>query len=244
MIPLIIVGTIVLLIAFLMMFSVRAEIKYYGAVLDLKVKYMFFTLYSLNTAEKKNDEVSESNNEDDKKEEKADEVPPEKDKDDVSEKNDEIVDQNDENSSAEEKKKKEKLSDKIEGLKIKIEQFKIIWECSKKGLAKIFKHIYITNVVIDFIAGGEDAMTAGTNYGKLNAIVYNGINFIRTWFTVTVKTVDINCDFDMKKSVYDAECVIKLRVGTAVSAVLMIAWALLLNLNKIKSVGTENEENN
>ena len=243
MIPLIIIGSIVLLIAFLMMFSVRAEIKYYGEILELKVKYLFFTLYSLNTAEKKNNDDIQDNDVTESSKDESD-VSSEKNNNDILENFDEAASQNDETDLGEEKKKKEKLSEKIEGLKVKIEQFKIIWECSKKGLAKIFKHIYITNVVIDFIAGGEDAMTAGTNYGKLNAIVYNGINLIRTLFTVTVKTVDINCDFDLKKSVYNAECVIKLRVGTAVSAVLMIAWALLLNLNKIKSVGTENEEIN
>ena len=55
MIPWIIIGSIVLLFAILFSFSVRVEVKFYGGVLDLKVKYMFLTLFSLNTAEKKDD---------------------------------------------------------------------------------------------------------------------------------------------------------------------------------------------
>ena len=55
MIALIVIGAIILLFAILFSFSVRAEIKFYGGILDLKVKYMCFTLFSINTAEKKED---------------------------------------------------------------------------------------------------------------------------------------------------------------------------------------------
>ena len=252
MVALIIIGSIILLFAILFSFSVRAEIKFYGGVLDLKVKYMFLTLFSLNTGEKKEDENDSS--EDDKKKrkkkskkkknKKEDAVKSDENKSDTSEKSDEQSEENEHAEVSDEKtpeKEKKKLSDKIDDIMIKIEQFKIIWESSKKGLTKLFRHIYITDIVIDFIAGGEDACAAGVNFGRLNAIVYNAINFIRIWFIVTIRTVDINCDFTSEKSVYDAECTIKLKVGTAVSAVLMIAWALLMNLGRIKAAAVKEE---
>ena len=45
MTALIIIGIIVLIIVFLVMCSIRAELKFYGGKLDFKVKYLFFTIY-------------------------------------------------------------------------------------------------------------------------------------------------------------------------------------------------------
>ena len=246
MVALIIIGSIILLFAILFSFSVRAEIKFYGGVLDLKVKYMFLTLFSLNTAENKEEGDSEKKKKSKKKKDKKSEETTQSDeKTEEAALSPEISDdaklKNTSDEVSSEKKPKKKLSDKIDDIMIKIEQFKIIWESSKKGLTKLFRHIYITDIVIDFIAGGEDACAAGVNFGRLNAIVYNAINFIRIWFIVTIRTVDINCDFTSEKSVYDAECTIKLKVGTAVSAVLMIAWALLMNLGRIKAAAVKEE---
>lgn len=249
MVALIIIGSIILLFAILFSFSVRAEIKFYSGVLDLKVKYMFLTLFSLNTAEKKDDEPEDKKEKKRKKKEKKKKDKKEPIKSDDKTEDSLAASETSETAEmaeaaeneASEKKPKQKLSDKIDDIMIKIEQFKIIWESSKKGLTKLFRHIYITDIVIDFIAGGEDACAAGVNFGKLNAIVYNAINFIRIWFIVSIRTVDINCDFTSEKSVYDAECTVKLKVGTAVSAVLMIAWALLLNLGRIKAAAIKEE---
>ncbi|MBQ7784511.1 MAG: hypothetical protein IJ368_11125 [Oscillospiraceae bacterium] len=244
MIALIIIGAIVLLFAVLFAFSVRIEVKFYGGVLDLKVKYMFLTLFSLNTSEKKEDDADGKKNKKTKKKKKKEEqIAEEKaESTDTAVKDDMAVDTTEASAEiTEEKPKKPKLSERIDDIMIKIEQLKIVWEASKKGLTKLFRHIYITDIVIDFTAGGEDACAAGVNFGKLNAIVYNVINIIRIWFVITIRTVDINCDFTSEKSVYDAECTVTLRVGTAVSAVLMIAWALLMNLGRIKAVAKKEE---
>lgn len=250
MIPWIIIGSIVLLFAILFSFSVRVEVKFYGGVLDLKVKYMFLTLFSLNTAEKKDDSAEKGKKskkkKKDKKAKEREEIRQVDEKDSSSEKSEpksdsDAASETEAAEETEEKKPKQKLSEKIDDIMVKIEQLKIVWEASKKGLTKLFRHIYITDIVIDFIAGGEDACAAGVNFGRLNAIVYNAINLIRIWFIVTIRTVDINCDFTSEKSVYDAECTVKLKVGTAVSAVLMIAWALLMNLGRIKAAAEKEE---
>ncbi|MBP1549766.1 MAG: DUF2953 domain-containing protein, partial [Oscillospiraceae bacterium] len=86
---------------------------------------------------------------------------------------------------------------------------------------------------VDFLIADEDAYKTAMNYGKINAAVYNLINFIRTFFTVTIKTVDIVCDFDSKESIYDFSTKITVKPSTILSAVFGILFGLLINIKKL-----------
>lgn len=237
MIALIVICAVILLFAFLLKCSIRAELKYINGDLDFKVKYLFFTVFPLDKKEKKAKKKrtkkgkSENTGEDNGT--------------DASLQNADIIEGTAENVSSDddkilmegEKTGGSKQKDKLNDLKIKIQQAKIIWNCVKKPLIKLFGGIHIDDLMIDFKIGGEDACEAAVNYGKVSAVVYNVISLVRIWFPITVKTVDINCDFDSKKSVYDAELSVKLGLGTAVAVLLTALWGYIKNKNELDNAG-------
>ena len=223
MTALIIIGIIVLLFAFLFSMSIKAEIKYYGGKLDLRVRYMCFTVFALGK-EKTDPEPELPEDSFDKEWEQPDDTPDTQDTPDAaSDEKDAAEDTASEKEAAEdtaavkdaenaaeeaadkEKKKieKEPLGEKLESFASLIEKVKIIWEASQKGLKRIFTHIYIKNLVIDFTIANEDAYKAAMTYGTVSAAVYNIIAVLSTLFTTTVRSVDIVCDFDKKEPVFD-----------------------------------------
>ena len=94
--------------------------------------------------------------------------------------------------------------------------------------------------MVDFLIAGEDAYKTAMNYGTISAAVYNLINFIRTFFTVTIKTVDVVCDFDAKEPIYDFSAKITVKPATIFSAAFGILFGLLININKL--TGKKNTE--
>lgn len=233
----IILGAIILLIAFLLNIKLRAEIKFYGGKLDFKVKYLFFTIFPFKEKKKKPKKESPPPKEDAPKSSRESylgEEPYTVTKAEVEAKREAV---RKEAEAAEEmqetEKSKEKLSEKIDRISDLIEKAKIIWGLSKKGLTRLFKHIYIDGIVIDFVIAEGDAYDTAMRYGTVNAVTYNVINAVRFLFPVTVKTVDIACDFDGKKSRYDGEVKVTIRPATIFSAAFSILFGLLKNYSKL-----------
>lgn len=240
MTALVIIGAIVLLFAFLFHATVNAEIKFYGGKLGFKVTYLFLTLFPLKKREKK--ERKKKRTKQDKKEitvQKAESTQTELPADSHVKSEPEELDEDTKKLLEGDKKDKPKvpLNERMADIKKKIEQFKIIWGFSKKPLLKLFKGIYIDDVVVDFRICGGDACEAAVNYGRVSAVFYNALNVIRTMFPMSVRTVDIVCDFDGKESAYDGECAVRLRLGTAVAAALVVLWGFVVNLNDINNAG-------
>lgn len=236
MTALVIIGAIVLLFAFLFHATVNAEIKFYGGKLDFKVTYLFLTLFPLKKREKK--ERKKKSTKQDKKEITVQNAESTQAETEVKSEPEEL-DEDTKKLLEGDKKEKKKVppGERMADIKKKIEQFKIIWGFSKKPLLKLFKGIYIDDVVVDFRICGEDACQAAVNYGRVSAVFYNALNVIRTMFPMSVRTVDIVCDFDGKESAYDGECAIRLRLGTAVAAALVVLWGFLINMNDINNAG-------
>lgn len=241
----IVVFSIILVFAFFLNMKVKAEISYLGGIFDFKVKYLCFTVFPLKEKskkvkkkkikDKKNNSLENIQNGDEIGEE-VQEVTEQLDEENT----DKVNSENSDGDKTSNKKKKEPLSEKIDKIFDILEKVKIIWSVSKKWLAHIFKHIYIENLMIDFLITDEDAYNAAMNYGKINAVVYNFLNFIRTFFTVTIKTVDIVCDFDAEKSVYDISAKVTVRPATILLAVFGILFGLLINIKKL--IGKNNKE--
>lgn len=233
MIALIIIAAILLLFFLLFKAKIRVELKFLGGVLDLKVKYLCFTVFPLKEKKQKRQKkksspeeaISETELSDDAKEavgeaeEFAEKTAEEAADADVSEKD------------------KKKLSDTVNMIKVRIEQFKLLWDTVKKFFTKLFRGIKITNLMIDFVISGEDACTAAVNYGKISAAVYNGIALLKLMFRVSVKTVDIRCEFESGKSVYDCTANVTLGLGTAVGLLLGALFGYLKNKAKIDELG-------
>lgn len=234
----IVISAIILIFAFFLNMKIKAEISFINGHFDFKVKYLCFTIFPFKEKkikDKKNKSIEDNkaskNNETDAQEQ------PMRSYDGIS---DNISSEVTEETKSEKKgKNKEPITEKIDKISSIIEKVKIIWSVSQKRLAHIFKHICIEDVMIDFLISDEDAYKAAMNYGAANAVVYNFINFIRTFFTVTIKTVDVTCDFKTKKSAYDFSVKITVRPATILSAVFGILFGLLINIKKLIGKNTK-----
>lgn len=224
----IVISAIIIIFAILLNIKIKAEISYINGDFVLKVKYLCFTIFPPKEKKKK---IKKEKKNKDLETNKANTVP---DTDEVSA----AIQDDSEQTNEIEKNSKEPLYNKIDKLFETLEKVKIIWDVSKKPLINIFKRVYIEELMIDFLIADEDAYTTAMNYGKINIAVYNIINFIRTFFTITIKTVDIVCDFNSKKSVYDFSAKITVKPSTVFSAVFIILFGLLINLKKL--IGTKN----
>lgn len=244
MTALIIIGIIVLIFALLLHAKIRAEVKFYDNVLDFKVKYLFFTVFPFKKKEKKEKKLKKKDKKVKKKKDTGrydkDEDMPDTDKTEheTSENDDEIIEdtsyedeESDQDSSKKKKKDKQKksLSERLEDISGILEKVKAVWDSSKKGLKKLFLHIYFEDLVVDFTIAGEDAYKAAVNYGRISAAVYNLIAAMSVIFKTKVKSADIVCDFTGTKSVYNGEVKVTIRPSTILSVVFMILFGLIRN---------------
>lgn len=255
MLALLIIGSIILLIIVLLNVSLTAEIAYISEKLDIKIKYMFFTLYPVEEKKKKSKktkkkrvrkkEVSRNTN---KKAKSAAEIQD----DSRITKYESNIEENKEkeimNSSETSKKsefsdintnktnktssKKEKINK--EDIKEKIKIVKKVFLSSKKGLRRLLKNIRIDDIFIDIDVADEDAAEAAISYGKMNALVYNGLAAIRIFFTISIKKINIYCKYNTSKCRYDAACTIKLRPATALLSATSIIYHFFVNTVKDK----------
>lgn len=236
----IIISAIILLFAFLLNMKIRAEISYLGGSFNFKVKYLCFTIFPLKEKKKKekkrNTKIKKSKKTNPKTvtaESMTDMQNSIGQTEKIKQNDIEQVSEKGKKKSEKKNKNKDSLSDKIDKLFEMLEKVKIVWSVSKKHLAHTFKYIYFEDLMVDFIIADEDAYKTAMNYGKVNAAVFNLINFIRTFFTVTIKTVDVICDFDSKESVYDFSTKITVKPSTILSAVFGILFGLLINIKKL-----------
>lgn len=253
MTALIIIAAVILFFALALNIKLRIQIKYLGGELDFKVKYLFFTVYPLKEKKPKNAKkkkrIKKSERDVRQNQEKLSENGDTADsagmKDtEMSENKSVIVEEKSDSDMEdidvpEEKASKEKLSDKLDKLSELVEKIKLIWGFSEKHLRKIFTHIYIENLMIDFIIAGEDACKTAVSYGAVSAGVYNVIAVISTVFRTKVKSVDIACDFGRKKPVYDAAANVTARPSTLLAAALGLLAGFLKNYKSI--IGESNK---
>lgn len=236
MTALIIIAAILLLFVFLFKAKIRIELKFLGGVLDFKVKYLCFTVFPFKEKKPKHqrkrkkksspeETITEAELSADAKEAVSEAA-------DIAEKTaDEAAD-----PDVSEKDKK-KLYETFNMIKVRIEQFKLLWETVKIFFTKLFKGIKITGLMIDFVISGEDACEAAVNYGKVSTAVYNGIALLKLMFRVSVSSVDIGCEFESGKSRYDCAANVTLGLGTAVGLVLGALFGYLKNKEKIDELG-------
>lgn len=247
MTAIVVICIIVLLFAFLLNIKIRAEIKYRGGVADIKVKYFFFTIFPFKEKAEKPEKPQKRRSEKKKrgsekesaaadKSGNASENVAENGSDADSEGSDSVSEEADsggEKLKKDKSKGKKSFSERFGGIGDIIEKVKIIWGFTQKGLKKLFVHIGISDLVIDFSIAGEDAYNTALNYGRICAVTYNAIGFIQVLFRTSVKSVDIVCDFNGKKSVYDCEAKITITPSTILSAAFILLFGFLRNYGKI-----------
>ena len=239
MTALIILGSIAIVILLLMLAEIRADITYINEQLSFKVKYLLFTVYPPKPKKEPKPKIKPQKAAK-KVAEKAADVGEDITADD--EKAAENISDNDNKTNEENiigqepididiPKKSNRfvtlvnqLADKKNALSDRLDQLKAIWKYAEKPLKRIFAETHISRFYIDFKITGSDAYEAAMNYGKISAAVYNVIGIIRVMFPIKFKTVDIGCDFEGKKSVYDCGLSVRLSLGTAAAAVIVLLF--------------------
>ncbi len=217
---------IALIVFILLIAYIKVTVKFYEDELTFFVKYLFVKIYPIELIQKLDKKAKEEEESPKKKKSKKSKVNKKEENSTEKTEKETSEEDSDENEKSQTNEKK-KLSEKIDNVtkiidKIK-ENFGLIQvgvEFIKNASVSILRGIKFDNVVVDFIVSGEDAYVAAMNYGKLNIFVYNFISFIRSFFTVAIKSVDVVCDFDSKKSKYNGEMTLKIRVGTFILIVI------------------------
>lgn len=131
-----------------------------------------------------------------------------------------------------EKPKKSKLS--FDDIQRYVELGKQFLEASGKGFRRIIKGIRITEGTLDIAVAGEDAFEAALNYGKVSAAVWYALGVVDNFFTLSLRRVNIQCDYEATATSYSGHAAIKLRHGTILVAVLSMAFHFVSILIKDK----------
>lgn len=248
---------IIALIVILLHFSVRAEIKASKQGVDIKVKWLFITLYPGKAAKNKKtrnkkDKTNKSEQAQDVSKETADKLVKEAEKTEAETKveentklkDDVIVQQQTVETDCEtvktkrikQKDKPEKVSEEKTGKKGKLAQLKDKYKAIKpyiptgwKYFKKLLKKIRFTNIDADVKVGKEDAYEAAVWYGKVQGIIFGTMGWLSSIFTVGLKHIDVHCKFNEK--VMDGNVSLKVKVRP--STIIHIAVCLGVNFLRI-----------
>lgn len=107
---------------------------------------------------------------------------------------------------------------------------KTVWELiksSKKGFRILRKHLIFYKIKIRILAGGEDAAETAILYGRLCALIANGISLLGVLFAVREPEIAIAPDFLSGKSVYDLRFRVRISPWYVLRALLYIVVRFL-----------------
>lgn len=213
----IIFGSIVLLIVLLLMQSVKATFCYENGKLDLKVNFLFLTLFPLKPKKPKKSKRKKRTEPIEKKVQ---------------------VEQNEKAASPTEKPA-EKTELKAENAKKSPDKpkkagfdfdFEMIMDYVKSAsppVKRLFKKIRVRDLYIDYAVGTDDAAKTAIKYGTVCAVVYPVIEWLTTYFSVQAREVKIEADFSRENDDIFVYFVLKLRLGTALACAIWFAVRFL-----------------
>ncbi len=225
---------LLLLIFILTLFSIRVYVSFDEKSVKLSVKYLWLKVFSLDTSEKKEDKPKEEPEPSDEKPE-PEPVPkkPEIVISEISEVTEEPQPESEPEPEKPAEKQEEPEEDKKSGSSL-LDKWNVIRQYLPKvktALKKLLKLIKINDLEIHLTVGGEDAATAGQNFGKINAVFYNALALICCLFSVTIEKTEIKCDYEKKTFEANGSLLIKARV----LSILALAVYILINYLKVKS---------
>ncbi|MEG0614503.1 MAG: hypothetical protein RR540_02005 [Oscillospiraceae bacterium] len=226
MIALTIIFSIILIIIIFLNCPVTAEISYFNKEFSLKVKYLFLTLYPIKEKPPKPEKKKKV------KPQKTEKAPPKVKNPPAKAENIPPQEPSQEPPKIPPQSKKSNLQK--EELLEKIAMVKNLLKSSKKAFHRLIKGIKISDIAVDFDVANEDAAEAAIGYGKVNMVVYNIISFLRTYFTVSIKWINISCKYNSSESKYDGSCTVKLRPATALLAGISMLAHFAVNTYKMK----------
>ncbi len=178
----------------------------------------------------------------DSKSEQADEEIPDEESENVKQK--EVLNKDTKKSGKVKKKKKKSrkdnsLSGKIDDLKQKWEHIKPYIPLTKKTVKKLFKSIWITSLELNLAVAKEDAYECAMAFGRINTAVFNALGVMKTFFSVSVKNINITSKFNSTDTEYYLKCKVKTRPSTIIA----IAFCTLISFIKIYFKNRKKEKN-
>lgn len=212
----IIFGAIVLFIVIILWQSITVTFDYENK-LNLKVKFLFFTIYTTDPKKQKKKKP--------KKEEKAPEN-----QENAPDKADEAAPQQSDDSKAEDKPSDEKKKKKK--LDLDLEMIMDYVESASPPVKRLFKKIRWYDVYVDWVVATDDAAKTALTYGSVCSVLYPFFKWLTTYFTAHVKEVHVEADFSKEKSDIFAYFLLKLRLSTALACVIWLAVRLLKTYSK------------
>lgn len=259
MIALIIIAALIFIILLTVNIPVEAYIKFYGGKADIKVKYLFLSLYPKKEKPPKKKKrqkdkpkketslpVSEETSSEDSSEDmsmedappKADTVQAEETTENESSSDGDIPSKKERLPKEEKQPLLERISAKLDELTEKKNSVMLLIELVTEPLKRFGSKIRIDDVIIDFAAADEDAAKAAVSYGTIGAAVYDGISFLRCFVGMSVRSVNISCLYNTPadKSRYDGECKVRLRPASLINAVFAVGFGYISNKKKYSPV--------
>lgn len=254
MVVLIIIAVIVFLILLTLNIPAEAYIRFYGGKLDIKVKYLFLSIYPRKEKPPKKTKKGHK---------KYKEYPPlpaddtaDKEQNDTPQTADEVIDAADTESDSSddipiaEKKERppkpkaekpplmDRINDKLDELAEKKNSISLLMELIGEPLKRFGGKLRIDDVIIDCAAADEDAAKAAVFYGTIGSAVYNTISFLRQFIAMSVKSVNISCLYNTPsdKSRFDGECKLHLRPASLVNAIFAVLFGYMKDKEKYSPV--------
>ena len=249
---LIIIAVIIFLILLTLNIPVEAYIRFYGGKLDIKVRYLFLSIYprkekppkKAKKKHKKNKEYPTIPNDDTAEKEQTDTAEATTDTSDTK-----AAPADDDIPAAEKKERPPKpkadkpplldrINDKLDELSEKKNSVSLLMELIGEPLKRFGGKLRIDDVIIDCAAADEDAAKAAVFYGTVGSAVYNTISFIRQFAAMSVKSVNISCLYNTPsdKSRFDGECKLHLRPASLVNAIFAVLFGYMKDKEKYSPV--------
>ena len=249
---LIIIAVIIFLILLTLNIPVEAYIRFYGGKLDIKVRYLFLSIYprkekppkKAKKKHKKYKEYPTIPNDDTAEKEQTDTAEATTDTSDTK-----AAPADDDIPAAEKKERPPKpkadnpplldrINDKLDELSEKKNSVSLLMELIGEPLKRFGGKLRIDDVIIDCAAADEDAAKAAVFYGTVGSAVYNTISFIRQFAAMSVKSVNISCLYNTPsdKSRFDGECKLHLRPASLVNAIFAVLFGYMKDKEKYSPV--------
>ncbi len=104
-----------------------------------------------------------------------------------------------------------------------------------RGSSRLWRKIRVEGLEVSMVAGGEDACQAALNYGKISAAVYTVLGALKSLLSVSVKAVEIQCDFDAPTTCYRLHAKVKVRIFVLIAAAVRMAYHFLAHTYRRRS---------
>lgn len=239
-----VLAALILAVVILLHIPIKAYVSYIGDKFSLYVKYMRFTVYTLDgdkTDKPKN--FDKDNNEPTRD---ADvtllEIP---DAEKQPDKHNEVKKPSEPAEKASPKKPRERggaekenkpgrdkpsLSERKRSLLERWNQIKVYIPTAKKALKRLLKMIKLSDLYVKISVGDDDPYEAGMKFAKTNQAFYPALALLCCLFSVKIKHTEINCDYEKNASGFDGS----VTVSVTPAAILSLALFILINYLKIK----------